>query len=165
MVAAQWRSLSTRYIRSELTLEAQLHDESVNASFRAISKILRAAGILGPCTTPQHLRTEVGQSIDSLWRSAASLAQKVKEECTPEYQLVYSGPGDGYNPETQISWSSGALDVKRMAARVACTTHVGVQRSVLYGKPGVSLGNVRSLVLSKASVLMDHEVFEMLPLN
>lgn len=163
--ATQWCSLSTRYIRSELTLEAQLHDESVNASFRAISKILRAAGIPGPCATPQLLRTELGHSINSLWRSAASLAQKVKEECTSEYQLVYSGPGDSYNSDTQISWSSGTLDIKRMAARVACTIQVGVQRSVLHGRSRVPSENVRSLVLSKASVLMDHDVSEMLPLN
>ena len=150
-----------KYIRSELSLETQLHDESVNASIRCIAKVLRVAGV--PFAIPELIkrcRTELGAAVDCLWKSASIFARKAKEECTAEYQLIFSIPGESYTAEKQVNYSPPPTLLVG-SSRVACTTQVGVQREPKIRKPGHPL---KASVLMKATAALDSEISEMLRL-
>ena len=112
-------------------MDAQLHDESVVGSIKAISKILYTSGTPGSSTSLMNrCRAQIGGDIDLMWKSVADFAEKCKETASmTEYEIIFIEPGCAFDKTLACGRSPRLRINQERVVPVLCTVDLGLKCS------------------------------------
>ncbi|KAH8110518.1 hypothetical protein DFH11DRAFT_1620197 [Phellopilus nigrolimitatus] len=149
-VAARWRALGTKHFRGGLKTD---YEALASGSLEFIIDILRASGAQFN-SSPQSSKEQLRGDLERLWRQAATIAEKTKESIlSTDYKLIFVRPGDDF--DDRIAKAQGEVKER---SRILCPTELGLMRVTGNEKPGGGSGQLERSVISKATVIFEHEI-------